>query len=113
MVTATAPESIDIAALARIGEALANDIRRAVLAQLATGARYPAELATELGVGRTTLSNHLACLRGCGLVRSTSEGRRSKYELADPAIGAALVAVSRLPLAPCPDHLTSRPGDHQ
>ena len=39
---------------------------------------------------RQILSNHLACLRGCGLVVAQAEGRRSRYELADERITHAL-----------------------
>lgn len=59
-----------------------------------------AELADELGHGRTNISNHLACLRGCGLVVACPEGRRLRYELADPALADALEALGRLCLAP-------------
>ena len=41
-------------------------------------------------MSRQILSNHLACLRGCGLVVAESEGRRSRYELADERISHAL-----------------------
>jgi DNA-binding transcriptional ArsR family regulator len=58
--------------------------------QLLHGAAYPADLAEELGVGRTNISNHLACLRGCGLVRSEREGRQVRYELASPRLSHAL-----------------------
>ncbi len=51
---------------------------------------YPSELAEQIGVSRQILSNHLACLRGCGLVVAVPEGRRSRYELADTRIAAAL-----------------------
>jgi DNA-binding transcriptional ArsR family regulator len=36
------------------------------------------------------VSNHLACLRGCGLVVVHAEGRRSRYELTDRRIAHAL-----------------------
>ncbi|GAB4003999.1 hypothetical protein GCM10029992_47690 [Glycomyces albus] len=36
------------------------------------------------------MSNHLACLRGCGLVVAAPEGRRTRYELADPRLAHAL-----------------------
>ena len=52
--------------------------------------RYPSDLADDLGVSRQIMSNHLACLRGCGLVVAVPEGRRARYELADPRIGHAL-----------------------
>ena len=36
------------------------------------------------------VSNHLACLRGCGLVVATYEGRRVRYELVDANLAHAL-----------------------
>jgi DNA-binding transcriptional ArsR family regulator len=36
------------------------------------------------------MSNHLACLRGCGLVVAVPDGRRSRYELADARLGHAI-----------------------
>jgi DNA-binding transcriptional ArsR family regulator len=102
-----ASPALDLDVLARVGEALADATRRAVLAELTAGPGYPASLADRLGVSRSKLSNHLACLRGCGFVTASYEGRRVRYSLADPAIGAALVALARLPLGPCPEDTTS------
>lgn len=62
----------------------------AVLLTLRRGPAYPADLAESAGVSRQTMPNHLTCLRGCGLVVSVPEGRRSRYELADERIGHAL-----------------------
>jgi DNA-binding transcriptional ArsR family regulator len=77
-------------ALSRFGHALSDPTRTRVLLTLRSGASYPADLADLLGVTRQAMSNHLACLRGCGLVVARPEGRRSRYELADPRIGRAL-----------------------
>lgn len=77
-------------ALSRFGYALSDSTRTQVLLQLRDGGSYPSELAEAIGVSRQTLSNHLACLRGCGLVVAVPEGRRARYELADPRIGRAL-----------------------
>jgi DNA-binding transcriptional ArsR family regulator len=52
--------------------------------------RLPADLADALGISRTRLSNHLACLRDCGLVVTVPDGRRTRYELADERLGHAL-----------------------
>lgn len=93
---------LDLETLARVGAALADGTRRAVLAELVAGPKYPAQLAVSLGVSRSGVSNHLACLRGCGLVAATYEGRRVRYDLADPTIGEALTTLSQLPLGPCP-----------
>jgi DNA-binding transcriptional ArsR family regulator len=76
----------DIDVLARIGEALADGTRRRILLTLLTGSAYPADLADDLDCSRPNISNHLACLRGCGLVVATPEGRRARYELADPRL---------------------------
>jgi DNA-binding transcriptional ArsR family regulator len=50
----------------------------------------PSDLADRFGISRTRLSNHLACLRDCGLVVAVPVGRRMRYELADPRLGPAL-----------------------
>ena len=76
--------------LARFGHALSDPTRTRLLLALRDGPGYPAELADTLAVTRQNLSNHLACLRGCGLVAAVPEGRRTRYELADPRIAHAL-----------------------
>ncbi|CAL9609561.1 ArsR/SmtB family transcription factor [Streptomyces sp. enrichment culture] len=84
----TAASDIDV--LARFGRALADPIRCRVLLALRDAPAYPADLADTLGVSRTRLSNHLACLRDCGLVVAVPDGRRTRYELADERLGHAL-----------------------
>ncbi|MFI6367435.1 ArsR/SmtB family transcription factor [Nocardia sp. NPDC050630] len=86
-------------ALARFGHALSDPTRTQILLNLRTAWAYPSELADRIGVTRQILSNHLACLRGCGLVVAVPEGRRSRYELADPRIGHALDDLLGLVLA--------------
>jgi ArsR family transcriptional regulator, cadmium/lead-responsive transcriptional repressor len=77
-------------ALSRFGCALSDPTRAEILLMLREGPGYPSELAEKIGVSRQILSNHLACLRGCGLVVAEPEGRRSRYELADERIARAL-----------------------
>ena len=86
-------------ALARFGHALSDPTRTQILSSLRTGPAYPSELADRIGVSRQILSNHPACLRGCGLVVAVPEGRRSRYELADRRIGHALDDLLGLVLA--------------
>ena len=76
--------------LARFGHALSDPTRTRLLLALREGPGYPSELAELLGVSRQSLSNHLSCLRGCGLVVAMPEGRRSRYELADQRLAHAL-----------------------
>ncbi len=77
-------------ALSRFGNALSDPTRAEILLLLCDGPGYPSDLADKIGVSRQILSNHLACLRGCGLVVAQPEGRRSRYELADKRIAHAL-----------------------
>ncbi|MFJ9710183.1 ArsR/SmtB family transcription factor [Streptomyces sp. NPDC101234] len=82
--------ALDIDALARFGRALADPIRCRILLTLNEAPAYPADLAEKLEISRTRLSNHLACLRDCGIVVTVPEGRRTRYELADARLGHAL-----------------------
>jgi DNA-binding transcriptional ArsR family regulator len=76
--------------LARFGHALSDPTRARLLLALRDAPGYPAELAELLGTSRQNLSNHLGCLRGCGLVVAVPQGRRSRYELADARLAHAL-----------------------
>jgi ArsR family transcriptional regulator, cadmium/lead-responsive transcriptional repressor len=90
--------AVNADALARVGTALADENRRRLLLELLNEPAYPADLAERLGMTRGNVSNHLACLRGCGLVRTVPVGRRVRYELADPKLAHALAALASLVL---------------
>jgi DNA-binding transcriptional ArsR family regulator len=90
--------------LERVGTALADPTRRRILLSLLTGPAYPADLAEAFGIGRTNISNHLACLRGCGLVRSIREGSRVRYELSSARLAHALEDLVGLQLDVEPSH---------
>ncbi len=88
--------------LARFGHALSDPTRARLLLALRDGPGYPAELAELLGATRQNVPNHLACLRGCGLVVSVPEGRRTRSELADTWPAHALGALPGVALAAGP-----------
>src|SRR5690606_17763659 len=91
---------VDLTALARVGTALADETRRRLLVALLAGPAYPGDLADALDLSRSNVSNHLACLRGCGLVVTQPEGRRIRYQLSDPRLAHALSDLCDLALAP-------------
>lgn len=99
--SATTAASLD--ALARFGHALSDATRSRILMALSEAPSYPADLADALGVTRQSMSNHLACLRGCGLVVAVPEGRRTRYELADARLGYALADLHQVILVTDPD----------
>jgi len=76
--------------LDRIGVALADPIRRAILVRLLGGSMCPSDLADAIGTSRSNLSNHLACLRGCGLIEAQRSGRHLHYHLVSLELSDAL-----------------------
>ena len=86
-------------AMNRLGRALADPTRCRILLALLDGPASPAHLAAGLDLTRTNTSNHLACLRGCGLVVVTPQGRQMRYELADRNLAHALTDLLAVVLA--------------
>ncbi|MBB1021786.1 MULTISPECIES: Cd(II)/Pb(II)-sensing metalloregulatory transcriptional regulator CmtR [Dietzia] len=74
----------------RLGRAMADPTRSRILLCLLDGPRYPAGLARELDLTRPNVSNHLGCLRDCGIVVAAPEGRQMRYEISDPHLAASL-----------------------
>ncbi len=64
------------------------------------------ELALQLGLGRTNLSNHLACLRWCGFVHTRREHRAVHYRVADPRV-SELLALGRALLGDNAEHVAA------
>lgn len=99
----------------RLGRAMADPTRSRILLALLESPAYPAELARDLGLTRSNVSNHLACLRDCGIAVAVPQGRQTRYEVADPHLSRALTALIDLTLAvdedaPCLDPACSAPG---
>lgn len=87
-----------LSSLSRIGRALADPTRQRILIELIGGPAYPTALADTFDTSRANLSNHLACLRECGLVTATLEGRRVRYELASSQLAEALKTLAAVEL---------------
>lgn len=87
---------------------LAEPTRLALVRRLALGEARVVDLCAELGLGQSTVSSHLACLRGCGLVDYRARGRASVYHLTRPelmdllAAAEALLAATGSAVALCP-----------
>ena len=99
----------------RLGRAMADPTRSRILMTLLDGQGYPAEISQSLDLTRSNVSNHLSCLRDCGIVVAEPEGRKTHYEIADPHLAAALEALVNATLAvdenaPCIDTECSVPG---
>jgi DNA-binding transcriptional ArsR family regulator len=69
--------------------ALADDTRHAIVSRLAEGPLPVGQLAAELPVTRSAVSQHLKILKDAGLVEDVAAGTRRIYRL-NPAALAAL-----------------------
>src|SRR3569623_991409 len=67
---------------ADIFRALADQPRRAVFERLSQGELSVSELLAGFDVSQPAISQHLAALRGAGLVAERREGRHAYYRLA-------------------------------
>lgn len=80
-------EQDDRAVEAKFFRTLGHPLRLQVLEHLGgAGELTVGELQERLEIAQSHLSNHLSCLRNCGLVITRAEGRRIFYRLADPAV---------------------------
>lgn len=79
-----------------VARALAAPQRLAILHRLLEGPAAVSELVDALGESQPNVSNHLAILRGSGLVASEASGRRSSYELAGPTVAQLVESLTAL-----------------
>ena len=68
--------------------ALADGTRRAIVSRLADGPQAVAQLAAELPVSRSAVSQHLKVLKDAGLVSERAAGTRRVYRLNPTAVAA-------------------------
>ena len=87
----------DLAVAACLFHGFSDPSRLAILRLLALGEHRVVDLTAHLGLAQSTVSQHLACLRDCGLVTSRPQGRASIFSLAHPeALTDLLNAAERL-----------------
>jgi DNA-binding transcriptional ArsR family regulator len=91
----TAPVMVDRVELepaAALFRSLGDPARLAILHRLADGEARVVDLTAGLGLAQSTVSKHLACLQGCGLVSVRPVGRASMFALARPELAELLAA---------------------
>ena len=99
-------------AMNRLGRAMADYSRSRILLALLDAPSYPAQLSENLSLSRTNVSNHLACLKACGIVTTQSMGRRTIYSIASDELRSALLALLDVPLAADTAQTCIPPNDH-
>lgn len=68
---------------AKLFRGFSDSSRLAILESLRNGALNVSEIVKVTGLTQSNVSNHLACLRDCGLVSAEQNGRFACYSLSD------------------------------
>ncbi|MCI0645199.1 MAG: metalloregulator ArsR/SmtB family transcription factor, partial [Chloroflexi bacterium] len=66
------------------------------LEALRNGPLMVSEIIAATGLAQSNVSNHLGCLRDCGLVIAEQEGRYVTYHLSDGRVGELLALAESL-----------------
>jgi DNA-binding transcriptional ArsR family regulator len=100
------PSIVDL--VAKYFRALGDPNRLRIIELLGEGEVSVGELVARLGESQPKVSNHLACLRWCGFVKTRREHRTVYYAVADARVldvvrlARALLADSELRVGACP-----------
>ncbi len=79
-----------IALKAKLFRGFADTSRLIILEALRDGPLMVGTIVEQTGLSQSNVSNHLACLRDCGLVTSSQQGRYTSYQLSDGRVDALL-----------------------
>ncbi|MCZ4069127.1 ArsR/SmtB family transcription factor [Microbacterium sp. NPDC006705] len=86
----------EMTAAVSLFHSLADRSRLSILRRLSMGEARVRDLTDELGLAQSTVSEHVGCLRECGLVVARSEGRQNFYSVSTPEVIDILEAAERL-----------------
>lgn len=90
------PITTDLTAAVSLFHSLADPSRLLILRRVSQGEARVRDLTDELGLAQSTVSEHVACLRDCGLIVARSEGRQNFYSVTTPEVIDILESAERL-----------------
>lgn len=90
----SAPTSIDLQA--KLFRGFSDPARLGILTVLRDGPLNVGQIVERTGLSQPNASNHLACLRDCGLVVAEQQGRYVTYHLSDDRVGELLALAESL-----------------
>ncbi|MEW6240176.1 MAG: metalloregulator ArsR/SmtB family transcription factor [Chloroflexota bacterium] len=85
-----------IALQAKLFRGFADPSRLSIMETLRDGEMTVSEIVEATGHSQSNISNHLACLRDCGLVTAEQDGRYVRYRLSDPRVEELLALADEL-----------------
>lgn len=81
---------------AKLFRGFSDPSRLSILEALRSGPRTVSEIVHSTALSQSNVSNHLSCLRDCGLVVGVQQGRFVRYRLSDPRVDALLDTADEL-----------------
>jgi DNA-binding transcriptional ArsR family regulator len=94
MIMISAPSKTDLQA--KLFRGFGDPSRLEILEALRNGPLTVSEIVETTGLSQPNVSNHLGCLRDCGLVVAEQEGRYVTYHLSDDRVGELLTLAESL-----------------
>lgn len=94
MVILAQTQAIDLKA--KLLRGFSDPSRLAILDALRAGSLTVTEIVEITGLSKSNASNHLGCLRDCGLVTSSQQGRYVHYQLSDSRVATVLNLIDEL-----------------
>ena len=86
----SAPGTLALSLKAKLFNGFADPSRLSILEALRAGPLSVSQIVETTGLSQPNVSNHLSCLRDCGLVRREQRGRFVYYQLSDERIARLL-----------------------
>jgi DNA-binding transcriptional ArsR family regulator len=81
---------------AKLFRGLSDSSRLGILETLREGPRTVGEIVKETGLSQSNVSNHLGCLRECGLLAAQQHGRFVSYRFSDQRVAELLSVAETL-----------------
>ena len=91
-----ADEKQGVGLKAKLFRGFSDPSRLSILEALRVGPLTVTEIVAATGLNQPNTSNHLGCLRDCGLVSAEQQGRYVRYQLSDRRVATLLRVAEEL-----------------
>jgi DNA-binding transcriptional ArsR family regulator len=89
-------DTTNLSVKARFFRGFSDPTRLRILETLRNGELTVGAIVEQTGFSQSNVSNHLACLRDCGLVATEQRGKFVEYRLSDSRVGELLTLAEAL-----------------
>lgn len=89
-------DNTELALKAKLFRGFGDPTRLRIIEALKNGPLTVSEIVTLTGCSQSNVSNHLGCLRDCGLVIAQRDGRYVSYHISDDRVGDLLALAESL-----------------